>query len=108
MQSVLVGGSNDPNIIVLKKYFNKFIDIKSNIVWNLNKNYLTINSEPINPTSLFYKYDYFETDETNNIIQNFNCSLLHNYIQYKKKLKVFNRYYFVITFRIFCVRYIKS
>lgn len=95
MSSILIGGSDDPNIVVLKKYFNKFIDIKSNIVWNLNKDYLTINNESVKPTSLFYKYDYFETDKTNNIIQNFNASLLHNYIQYKIKLKVFNRNHFV-------------
>ncbi len=94
MSSILIGGSDDPNIVVLKKYFDKFIDIKSNIIWNLNKDYLTINSEFINPTSLFYKYDYFETNEKNNIIQNFNASLLHNYIHYKTKLKIFNRSYF--------------
>ena len=45
LSSILIGGSDDPNIVVLKKYFNKFIDIKSNIVWNLNKDYLTINNE---------------------------------------------------------------
>ena len=91
MNSILIGGSDDPNIKSLKPYFNNFIDIKSNIVWDINKDYITINNKLFNPTSLFYKYNYFETNQINNIIQNFNCSLLHNYIQYKKKLKIFNR-----------------
>ena len=94
MNSVLIGGSEDPNIQHLQPYFNTFIDIKSNIVWDINKDYITISNKPFKPTSLFYKYNYFETKNTNNIIQNFNCSLLYNYIQYKKKLKVFNRYYY--------------
>ena len=95
LNSILIGGSDDPNIKSLKPYINNFIDIKSNIVWDINKDYITINNKLFNPTSLFYKYNYFETNQTNNIIQNFNCSLLHNYIQYKKKLKIFNRYHFV-------------
>ena len=94
MNSVLIGGPKDPNIQHLQPYFNNFIDIKSNIIWDINKDNITINNKKFNPTSLFYKYDYFETDKTNNIIQNFNCSLLHNYIHYKKNLKIFNRLYY--------------
>ena len=81
MQSVLVGGVNDPNIIALQPYFSNFVDIKSNIVWNLNKDYITVNNKKLNIDSLFIRYDAFETVESINLKQNFNYSLIWNYLQ---------------------------
>ena len=82
MQSVLVGGVNDPNIIALQPYFNNFVDIKSNIVWNLNKDYITVNNKKLNIDSLFIRYDAFETVESINLKQNFNY-VLNKQIQKK-------------------------
>ena len=48
MQSVLIGGVNDPNILALQPYFNNFVDIKSNISWDLNKDYITVNNNILN------------------------------------------------------------
>ena len=94
MNSVLIGGVNDPNILALQPYFNNFVDIKSNIIWNLNKDYITVNNKKFNIDSLFIRYDAFETVESINLKQNFNYSLIWNYLQCYKKIKIYNRFYY--------------
>ena len=93
MNSVLVGGVNDPNILALQPYFNNFVDIKSDISWDLNKDYITVNNKKLNIDSLFIRYDAFETVESINIKQNCNFSLVWNYLQCYKKIKRYNRFY---------------
>lgn len=92
MSSILIGGLEDPNIAVLKKYFDNFIDLNSNIIWDINKDYFIINNIKYKPKSIFIRYNVFNED--NKFLQLNNFSLIKNYYKSFNKIKVYNRYHY--------------
>ena len=86
----LIGQLSDPNIEVLKQYFDKFIDLNNDIHWNLDTNILFINNKIYNPKSIFMRYNVFEESTW---IKYYNFYLIRNYIlinnikEYNKKNK---------------------
>ena len=87
---VLIGQLTDPNISSLYNYFDSFIDLDSNVEWDVNTNKLTVNQEQITPSSIFMRYNVFE-ESTWNKYNNFylfkNYILANNVKAYNSKHK---------------------
>jgi len=61
MSAYLFGQLSDPNIKVLHPYFDKFIDQSANIEWDITKDILYIEGEPVTDlNSIFIRSNVFE------------------------------------------------
>ena len=89
MTSYVIGQLSDPNIHVLTKYFDGFIDLASDMHWDLQSNKLYVDGMWIkNISSAFIRSNVFE-EQTNQKYANYY--LLKNYIEVNKDIKFYNR-----------------
>tara|TARA_X000001388_G_scaffold15787_1_gene9667 strand:- start:12 stop:782 length:771 start_codon:yes stop_codon:yes gene_type:complete len=80
MSSYLFGHLTDPNIISLHKHFDYFIDLHSDLHWDLQTNKLYVNcTEVSNITHGFIRYNVFEQQTAQ---QYANYYLICNYLRH--------------------------
>ena len=89
MSAYLFGQLSDPNIKVLHPYFDKFIDQAANIEWDITKDILYIEGEPVTDlNSIFIRSNVFEENtpkKYNNYYLMSNYIQSHNVVKYNKK-----------------------